>query len=89
MAWTDMKGLARLPDALRTKGSSAQQGFDVAIEPASGATQASLTGVLDLVICDIETHKVCVPVRRTVRAEFAVEGATEPGVASLELPAAR
>jgi len=64
-------------------------GSALSVEPLAGASSASLTGVLDLVICDIETHRVCVPVRRTVKADFAVQGAAEAPAATLELPAAR
>ena len=90
VVWAEMRGLTRVPEPLRTTGASAQQGFDFSVEPAAGASSGSLIGVLDLVICDIETHRVCVPVRRTLKADFAVADAPDQGaVATVELPAAR
>ena len=64
-------------------------GFDVTIEPAPEAKRAELVGVLDMVVCDVVTHRQCVPVRRTLRASFEVVPAAGPATAAITLPSAR
>jgi thiol-disulfide isomerase/thioredoxin len=88
VVWTEAPGLARIPDAARANGAEVQGGFDVPIEPAAGAKSASLTGVLDMVVCDIVTHAVCVPVRRTLKASFAIEAGATPSSPAIALPTA-
>jgi thiol-disulfide isomerase/thioredoxin/sugar lactone lactonase YvrE len=89
LVWAEMKGLARLPDPVRAKGAEAQSGIDVTVEPAPGASAGSLTGVLELVTCDVATHRVCVPIRRTVQASFTVGGDAATAQASIALPPAK
>lgn len=87
--WTEAHGLAKLPEPIRRKGAEVQQGFDVTVEPAAGSTSGVLAGVLEVVICDVATHRVCVPVTRLVDAKFTV-GAAGPALeATITLPAAK
>jgi thiol-disulfide isomerase/thioredoxin/sugar lactone lactonase YvrE len=66
-----------VPADYKATGREGKGGVPVTLAPEAGASAASLEGVLDLVLCDEATHKVCVPVRRNVRAEVAVGGAAE------------
>jgi thiol-disulfide isomerase/thioredoxin/sugar lactone lactonase YvrE len=86
VVWTEAPGLTRIPDTSRAKGAEVKDGFDLPIEPASGAKSASLTGVLDMVVCDLVTHAVCVPVRRTLKASFAIEAGATPSSPAIALP---
>jgi hypothetical protein len=88
LVWVDAKGLARVPDPVRSTGEKVKDGFAIDVEPAADATNASLSGVLDMVICDIATHAVCVPIRRTVTATFAVKADAPAPVATIALPPA-
>lgn len=87
IAWAGMQGLRQLPEAVRVPGAQAQQGFLFSVDPAPGAARAELTGVLQLVTCDDTRHRVCVPVRRTVKASFeVVPEAARAGAAAAVLP---
>ena len=88
VVWATSRGLARLPAPTREKGTLAKDGFEIQIEPLAGATTAELTGVLDMVVCDVVTHSVCLPVRRTLAATFAVAKGAAPAPVSIPLPAA-
>lgn len=88
VVWASARGLARLPAPTREKGTLARDGFEIQVEPAAGAKTAELTGVLDMVVCDVVTHSVCLPVRRTLTASFAVEAGALPAAVSIPLPAA-
>jgi thiol-disulfide isomerase/thioredoxin len=89
LAWAAMTGLRALPDAVRLPGNQAQHGFLFSVEPAAGATRAELTGVLQLVTCDDVKRRVCLPVRRTVKATFEVAPGASVAAAVLPLPEAR
>ena len=88
VVWASARGLARLPAPTREKGTLARDGFEIQVEPVAGAKTAELTGVLDMVVCDVVTHSVCLPVRRTLTASFAVEAGAPPAAVSIPLPAA-
>jgi thiol-disulfide isomerase/thioredoxin len=88
VVWASARGLTRLPAPTREKGTLARDGFEIQVEPAPGAKTAELTGVLDMVVCDVATHSVCLPVRRTIVASFAVESGAAPAALSIPLPAA-
>lgn len=88
VVWATSRGLTRLPAPTREKGTLAKDGFEIQVEPAPGATTAELTGVLDMVVCDVVTHAVCLPVRRTLAASFVVEPGAAPAALSIPLPAA-
>ena len=82
--WRSSEGLARAPDDVKTVGKTAENGLDVGIDPLP-APAASLVGDIDLVVCDIETHRVCVPLRReiTLNLDLAADG---PHSASVAIP---
>jgi thiol-disulfide isomerase/thioredoxin len=86
VVWATSSGLARLPASTREKGTLAKDGFEIAVEPLVGAKTAELTGVLDMVVCDVVTHAVCLPVRRTLVASFAVEPGAAPAPAPVTIP---
>jgi hypothetical protein len=64
--------LAEPPADVAAKGASVSNGFDVALVPNHGTTFARLLGDVDLVVCDAETHSVCVPVKRELEMTFNV-----------------
>jgi thiol-disulfide isomerase/thioredoxin len=80
--WKKSEGLSETPADTKTTGASVKKAFDVVVKPAAGAAQARLEGELDLVVCDVDTHAVCVPVRRALDLSFAV---TKDGAADTEL----
>ena len=88
VVWATSRGLARLPAPTREKGTLAKEGFEIQIEPVAGSTTAELTGVLDMVVCDVVTHAVCLPVRRTLVTSFAVAPGATPAPVTIPLPAA-
>jgi len=88
ITWVEAQGLTRTPDALRTKGELIRNGFDVTVEPAAGAERGHLRGVLEVVICDEETARVCVPVRRTLEADLRITSSVTITTASIPLPKA-
>jgi hypothetical protein len=77
LVWTETHGLAKAPEPIRRKGAEVKEGFEVSIEPAAGSTSGVLVGVLDVMICDVATHRVCVPVKRVVGAKFTVDPAAD------------
>ena len=88
--WKKAEGLSETPADTKTTGASVKKTFDVAVKPASGAARARLEGELDMVVCDVETHAVCVPVRRALELGFAItkDGAAET-VLNVKLPEAK
>lgn len=88
ITWVENQGLSRNPDALRTKGERIRGGFDVTVEPRAGAERGRLRGVLEVVICDEETARVCVPVRRTLEADLSVTPSATVTTATIPLPKA-
>ena len=88
--WKKAEGLSETPRDTKTTGATVKRTFDVMVKPAAGAARAKLEGELDLVVCDVETHAVCVPVRRALDLGFAVtrDGAAET-VLNVKLPEAK
>ncbi|MBS2015356.1 MAG: hypothetical protein JST00_20885 [Deltaproteobacteria bacterium] len=88
--WDKSDALSDAPIDVKATGSAARDGFEIKVKPLDGAPNATLGGVIDLVVCDVETHSVCVPVRRKVDIEFVVGKAhgTDTTV-TVELPHAR
>lgn len=88
--WNRSDALAEAPADVKATGSAARDGFRIAVKPLDGAPNATLGGVIDLVVCDVATHNVCVPVRRSLEIEFVVgkSAATETTV-TVDLPQAR
>jgi thiol-disulfide isomerase/thioredoxin len=88
--WSSSDGLASVPTPLRTTGATVQHGFDLSVTPIAGTEGGRLAGRLDVVLCDISTHLVCVPVKRAIDLTFRV--ATTPSESPtvlIPLPAAR
>ncbi len=50
-----------------------QEGMKFSVTPTN-ATAATLKGEVDLVVCDVETHAVCVPVHRSLELDFFPKG---------------
>ena len=88
--WNRSDALAEAPSDVKATGSAARDGFRIAVKPLDGAPNATLGGVIDLVVCDVATHSACVPVRRKVEIEFVV-GKTAPAetTVTVDLPQAR
>lgn len=88
--WNRSDGLVAAPADVRATGSTAKDGFQVTVEPTPGTPNATLGGAIDLVVCDAETHSVCVPVRRTLELGFVVvDGGPSEAKVAIPLPHAR
>ena len=70
--WNRSDGLAEAPGDVKSTGSAVKDGFRVTVEPMPGAPNATLGGVIDLVICDEATHSVCVPLKRSLELGFVI-----------------
>ncbi|MEO6417869.1 MAG: redoxin family protein [Polyangiaceae bacterium] len=84
--WIESTGLTQPPVELRAKGGEVQKGFDFSLVPAEGAERVHLVGDVDLVICDIATHRVCIPIRREVDLTFHTEKTAPPPQLTFALP---
>jgi hypothetical protein len=87
--WTSSEGLEHAPEDMRAKGADVAQGFEVAVTPTAGAPSALLAGDVDVVVCDIATHRVCVPVTRRIEMTFLAEGRANAAEVIVALPEAR
>jgi hypothetical protein len=88
--WDRSDALAEAPSDVKATGTSARDGFRIAVKPLDGAPNATLGGVIDLVVCDMATHSVCVPVRRKVEIEFVVgKSASAETTVTVDLPQAK
>jgi hypothetical protein len=76
--WNRSDALEGAPADVKATGNSAREGFDITVKPLAGAPNATLGGVIDLVVCDAVNHSVCLPVRRAVEIEFVVGKAAAP-----------
>ena len=81
-------GLVSAPPEARAKGKEIAAGIDVPFTRAPGAKSAHLIADVDVVICDIATHRVCVPVRRELDLTLKF-GGSRPAAITVPLPAAR
>jgi hypothetical protein len=88
--WTRSEGLAEAPGDVKATGSTVKVGFNVKVKPLPGAPNATVTGAIDVVVCDAVNHSICLPVHRDVELGFVVvkDAGTEATV-SIPLPAAR
>lgn len=77
-----------LPADLRGTGKDVQRGFDIAMPPGAGSAPSQVRADIDVVVCDVATHRVCVPVRREISFDARAGAATGPAL-QLPLPAAR
>lgn len=88
--WNRSDGLVEAPGDVKATGSRAKEGFDVDVTPTTGAPGAVLTGEVDLVVCDVATHAVCVPVKRELELGFVVQkGGPEEVRITIPLPKAK
>jgi hypothetical protein len=87
--WTSSEGLEHAPEDMHAKGADVEQGFDVQVTPTAGAPSALLAGDVDVVVCDVATHRVCVPVTRRIEMTFLAEGSANAANVTVPLPEAR
>lgn len=88
--WNRSDALAEAPADVKATGTAARTGFDIAVKPLPGAPNATLGGVIDIVVCDVQTHSVCLPVHRAMEIEFVVgKGAAAETTVTIPLPQAR
>lgn len=88
--WNRSDGLAEAPSDVKSTGSTVKDGFSVKVQPMAGAPNATLAGEIDLVICDVATHSVCVPVKRSVELGFmTVKDAAPEAKIAIPLPQAK
>jgi hypothetical protein len=88
--WTTSVGLSEVPPEAKSKGADVHTGFDITVAPLPGEPAAQLGGTINVVVCDAETHKVCLPVQRRIEVTFSVQKGGKPKVyAEVPLPAAR
>lgn len=87
--WQSSDGLATSPTDIKGFGKDIAHGFDVPIDLFAGASGGQLIGDLDLVVCDVATHSVCVPIKRRVELTFAVGKGNAQGRVKLPLPKAK
>jgi hypothetical protein len=87
--WGSSDGLVTPPGDIRGLGKEVKGGFDVPIDVMTAAVGASLAGDIDLVVCDVATHSVCVPLKRRLLLTFAVAKGSSRGSVTLPLPKAK
>jgi hypothetical protein len=88
--WDRSDALAEAPSDVKATGNAARDGFNIVVKPLAGAPNATLGGVIDLVVCDMATHAVCIPVRRKVDIEFVVgKTAAAETTVTVDLPQAK
>lgn len=88
--WNRSDGLAEAPTDVRSTGSTVKEGFTVKVQPMKGATNPTLGGGIDIVVCDSATHSVCVPVHRSVELGFvAAADAADTATVTIPLPEAK
>ena len=86
--WKSSEALENAPEDVAAKGAGHEHGFRIALRPARGAKVARLQGEVELVVCDADTHSICIPVKREVDLTFMVGGAAAPKPVELKLPSA-
>jgi hypothetical protein len=87
--WGSSDGLVAPPTDIKGHGKDVASGFDVPIELMSGASGGQLAGDVDLVVCDVETHSICVPLKRRLELTFAASKGNAKGHVTLPLPRAK
>ncbi len=88
--WNRSEGLVEAPNDVRSTGNAVKDGFHVSVRPTPGTSNASLNGVIDIVVCDATNHSICLPVRRKVELGFVVAmDASEEASVAIPLPEAR
>lgn len=87
--WSQSDGLVAPPSDIIGVGKEVAGGFDVPVEPMATATAAQLAGEVSLVVCDVATHSVCVPLRRRLEVTFGITQGGMPGSLRVPLPQAK
>lgn len=87
--WKSSESLENAPDDVSATGEGHTEGFRITLRPAQGVQDARLLGDIELVVCDAETHSICIPVKREIDLTFMVGGATPPKPIELPLPSAK
>jgi len=87
--WSQSDGLVAPPSDIVGVGKDVAAGFDVPVEPMATATAAQLAGEVSLVVCDVATHSVCVPLKRRLEVTFGVTKGGKPGSLRVPLPRAK
>ena len=87
--WGSSDGLVASPTDIKGHGKDVRGGFDVPIELMAGASGGQLAGDVDLVVCDVETHSICVPLKRRLELTFASGKGNAKGNVTLPLPRAK
>lgn len=87
--WGSSDGLVAPPSDIKGHGKDVRGGFDVPIELMAGASGGQLAGDIDLVVCDVETHSICVPLKRRLELTFAAGKGNAKGTVTLPLPQAK
>ena len=87
--WGSSDGLVAPPSDIKGHGKDVRGGFDVPIELMAGASGGQLAGDVDLVVCDVETHSICVPLKRRLELTFASRKGNGKGNVTLPLPRAK
>jgi hypothetical protein len=87
--WGSSDGLVAPPTDIKGHGKDVRGGFDVPIELMADASGGQLAGDVDLVVCDIETHSICVPIKRRLELTFASGKGNANGTVTLPLPRAK
>lgn len=88
LRWRSSEGLETPPEDVRGAGRSATEGFDLDLKPTAGTEQAELLGDVEVVVCDANTHKVCLPVHRVLELTFAVKPHAPASKPEVPLPEA-
>ncbi len=87
--WTASDGLLETPTDIKGLGKEVARGFDIPIALMKDSPGGMLSGDLDLVVCDVATHAVCVPLHHRLELTFAVQAGAPAGQVHLPLPQAK
>lgn len=88
--WNRSDGLAEAPPDVKSTGSAVKDGYKVKVTPMKGATNPTLAGDINMVVCDATNHSICLPVRRQIELGFiAVNDAANEATVSMPLPSAK
>lgn len=88
--WNRSDGLADAPRDVKATGSAVKDGFRVEVRPLPKTPNATLAGAIDIVVCDVETHAVCLPVHTALELGFiVVDGASPHAKVEVPLPEAK
>jgi hypothetical protein len=87
LEWLSADGLQGLPGNAAGKGKEIRAGLSVPI-PAPTGPHPTARGKLYLVLCDIATHRVCVPYRSQVEVSFQPDASATHPVVTWKLPSA-